>query len=64
MTQLKFIFRADKANVGDWFSPPFRYFPFKKYKIFDIYDDSFVINESDIVIVGGGGIGTENLEDT
>ena len=59
MADLKFIFRADKTNVGDWFCPPFRYFPFKPSKIGDILDEKFTIRQDDIVIIGGGGIGTD-----
>ena len=59
MSQLKFIFRADNTNVGDWWSPPFRYFPFKPSIIGDIINKNFEINKSDILIMGGGGIGSE-----
>ena len=58
MSQLKFIFRADRTNVGDWACPPFKYFPFKPFQIGDILDEKFSIRQDDIVIIGGGGIGT------
>ena len=59
ISKLKFIFRADRTNVGDWFCPPFRYFPFKPSQIGDILDEKFTIRKDDIVIIGGGGIGTD-----
>jgi hypothetical protein len=59
MGQLKFLFRADDTNVGDWWCPPFRYFPFKPAAIGDILDPSFAIEKSDTVIIGGGGIGSD-----
>jgi len=34
--QLKFLFRADKTNVGDWVCPPFHYFPFRPNFIGDV----------------------------
>ena len=59
MTSLKFIFRADKTNVGDWWCPPFRYFPFKPSVIGDILDQSFSLENTKTLILGGGGIGSD-----
>ena len=59
MTNMKFIFRADNTNVGDWWCPPWRYFPFKPGSVGDILNPEFKISESDILIMGGGGIGSE-----
>jgi len=59
MSHLKFLFRADETNVGDWWSPPFRYFPFKEALIGDIIDVNFNLADTDILIIGGGGVGTE-----
>ena len=59
MTDLKFVFRADKTNVGDWWCPPWRYFPFKPGVAGDILNPEFKINESDILIMGGGALGSE-----
>jgi len=58
-TNLKFIFRVDKKNVGDWWCPPWRYFQFKPGIAGDILNPEFKINETDILILGGGGIGSE-----
>ena len=62
MSGLKFLFRADQTNVGDWWCPPFRYFPFKPASISDLIDKSSEINEKDILILGGGGIGSPFFE--
>lgn len=62
MSQLKFIFRADNTNVGDWWCPPFRYFPFKPSAIGDILNSEFEIKKTDTLIIGGGGIGSEFFE--
>jgi len=59
MSNLKFIFRADRTNVGDWWCPPWRYFPFRPAMIGDIVDSKFKINETDILLVGGGGLGND-----
>ena len=59
MSQLKFIFRSDNSNVGDWWCPPWRYFPFKPGTVGDILDPNFEIKETDILLVGGGGLGNE-----
>ena len=42
------IFRADDTNVGDWWSPPGRYFPFKPAPIFDILNSEKIPNENDL----------------
>lgn len=57
MSELSFLFRADKTNVGDWYCPPFRYFQFKPFLVGDILDQKFNLNSSKTVIVGGGGLG-------
>ena len=59
MSKLKFIFRADNTNVGDWWCPPWRYFPFKPGIVGDILDSKFQIDETDTLLVGGGGLGNE-----
>lgn len=59
MSKLKFIFRADNTNVGDWWCPPWRYFPFKPGIVGDILDSKFQIDETDTLLVGGGGLGSE-----
>lgn len=49
------MFRMDRTNAGDWFSPPFRYFP-------DLGDITVEINSTEqpkercAVIMGGGGL--------
>ncbi len=53
------IFRADETNVGDWWSPPGRYFPFKPAPIFDILNSEKIPNENDLYILGGGGLGRD-----
>ena len=60
-TNLKFIFRADKTNVGDWWCPPWRYFQFKPGVVGDIFNPEFKISETDTLILGGGGIGSETF---
>ena len=59
MTDLKFIFRADRTNVGDWWCPPWKYFPFKPFVVADILNQEFKISEKDIIVLGGGGLGNE-----
>ena len=51
------IFRADKTNAGDWWSPPIRYFKFKNAKAIDILNCHQLPNDESIFIVGGGGLG-------
>ena len=58
MTNLKFIFRADNSNVGDWHCGPFLYFPFRPHIIGDILDTNFNLSKDDILILGGGGLGS------
>jgi len=53
------IFRADPTNAGDWWSPPFRYFPFKPGKVFDILSWKDIPDIEEACIVGGGGLGRE-----
>ncbi len=53
------IYRADETNVGDWWSPPGRYFPFKPAPIFDILNSEVIPNDNSLYIVGGGGLGRE-----
>ena len=59
MSRLKFIFRADKTNVGDWWCAPSRYFPFRPGVYLDVCDPQLKIENTDTIIVGGGGLGTE-----
>lgn len=61
VSNLKFLFRADNTNVGDWWSPPFKYFAFKPGMIGDVLDVNFQIKEDDILIIGGGGIGRKSF---
>ena len=61
MTILKFIFRADKTNVGDWWSPPFRYFPFKPGLAMDIINPRNNFAQTDTIIIGGGGLGRKSF---
>lgn len=51
------MFRIDHKNVGDWWSPPFRYFPFSSDRQIDIKDVDTLPNEEGLVIFGGGGLG-------
>lgn len=53
------VFRADNTNVGDWFCPPFRYFPFRPAQAMDILAPAIDLAGAKVVIVGGGGLGTE-----
>ena len=59
MNELKFLFRADNTNVGDWWCPPFKYFPFRPGDVGDILDPSFSLKNTEILILGGGGIGAD-----
>ena len=51
------MYRIDRKNVGDWWSPPFRYFPFTSHRQIDIKDVDQLPNEGGLVIFGGGGLG-------
>ena len=51
------MFRIDRKNVGDWWSPPFRYFPFSSHRQIDIRDIDRLPNEKGVIIFGGGGLG-------
>lgn len=55
------IFRADFTNVGDAFSPPFIYFPFKDKRYVDILnlDHNTKFDNGEAIIIGGGGLGRE-----
>ena len=57
----KNIFRADKNNVGDWWAPPFRYFPFSSHSFHDLVDFSPHKDEEGVFIVGGGGLGRDGF---
>lgn len=59
--KIHFIFRADQSNVGDWWCPPFRYFNFRPASVSDIYCLSDNLSDDDILIIGGGGLGTEHF---
>lgn len=62
MSEIINIFRADNTNAGDWWSPPIRYFRFKKAKAIDIFSFEKVLNTESVVIVGGGGLGRPVFE--
>ncbi len=51
------IHRLDNTNVGDWWSPPGRYFPFSPAPVIDIINSNQIPNDKGIYIVGGGGLG-------
>ena len=51
------IFRCDKTNVGDWWSPPSQYFPMHASKTFDLIHSDQIPNQEGVYIVGGGGLG-------
>jgi hypothetical protein len=54
------IFRADPSNVGDWHSPPFKYFELHSNTFVDITDPELTPRRTGgIVILGGGGVGTQ-----
>ena len=55
------IFRADKTNVGDWWAPPFRYFPFLSHRFEDLVDCTPDKDEEGVFIVGGGGLGRDGF---
>jgi hypothetical protein len=54
------IFRKDPTNVGDWYCTPFRYFPLGDQPAADVYEEPLV-EEGDTVVVGGGGLISENF---
>lgn len=60
------VFRRDRRNAGDWWSPPCRYFPFRPLREFELMHPELVPNEDGVCIVGGGGLGNaafrESLE--
>lgn len=49
------VFRRDETNVGDWFSPAFRYFPFLGERTIDLASDE-VPDSPSVLIFGGGGL--------
>jgi hypothetical protein len=49
------VFRADRGNSGDWYSPPFRYFDFLGGEWIDIYGKD-VPPRGSLVVIGGGGL--------
>ena len=51
------IHRRDRTNVGDWWSPPERYFPLDVSKSFDLLDSESLPNLPTTYIIGGGGLG-------
>lgn len=55
------VFRRDKTNVGDWWSPPERYFPLNVLKSIDLIDSAIIPNLNTNYIVGGGGLGNESF---
>jgi len=57
---MKYVFRADNTNVGDWWSPPWKYFDFHgSASIYDILDTTANIRRTDTLLIGGGGLGAE-----
>jgi hypothetical protein len=52
------VFRADPDNVGDWWSPPFRYFPLRPSTVYDLIDTRQDFASEKILVAGGGGLGT------
>lgn len=62
MTDLAFIYRMDKKNVGDWVCSPSLYFPFKPALKGDILDKNLNLQGIDTLILGGGGLGTKYFE--
>lgn len=59
MTNLKFMFRADRTNVGDWWCHPSKFFKFKPAPIGDILNPQYNLDDTDVLIMGGGGIGAD-----
>ena len=55
------IFRKDKTNVGDWWSPPHLYFPLNIRKSIDLVRSQDIPNRSGRYIVGGGGLGQDGF---
>lgn len=53
------LFRMDRRNVGDWWSPPVRYFPLKARSEVDMIGDLSALKDAALVIVGGGGLAQE-----
>ncbi len=52
------IYRKDPKNVGDWWSPPHRYFPeIKPEEEIDLISIKKSFQSENLVIVGGGGLG-------
>ena len=54
-----FIFRKDINNVGDWWSPPFKYFKFNSSDNCDLMDPNLSKIKSNVIILGGGGLGKD-----
>ena len=55
------LFRADPKNVGDWWSPPVRYFPLRARTEMDLVGDLSSLEHVRTVIVGGGGLGRAGI---
>jgi hypothetical protein len=52
------IYRKDPKNVGDWWSPPHRYFKeINPQEEIDLISTTKPLQTKDLVIVGGGGLG-------
>ena len=62
MADLAFIYRADKNNVGDWWSIPQRYFTFRPADTFDIKNINANLSNYKSIIVGGGGLGRPGFQ--
>lgn len=55
------VFRKDKTNVGDWWSPPHKYFPLNSAGSVDLIDKDTLPNRPLTYIVGGGGLGNASF---
>ena len=63
MSQINNIFsayRVDPENVGDWWSPPHKYFNFSPTEIMDIKNIK-TTSQPNTIIIGGGGLGREDF---
>jgi hypothetical protein len=55
------VFRKDPTNVGDWWSPPHRYFALKPEQTLDLVHLPDLLPQHGLVLVGGGGLGREGF---
>lgn len=61
MRPLVSVFRRDATNVGDWWSPPHKYFDLNPVREIDLKSHEFDLPDEAVVIVGGGGLGREDF---